>query len=56
MMLQGALTPDTLLAKLVAMLNDEHLLRTMGERARQMAKPGALNKIAALCVQVGRTT
>ncbi len=48
MMLQGGLAPEELCGELVALLNDRNRLRGMGERARGLAKPGALAKIAGM--------
>ena len=54
MMLQADLTPEKLLAELVSLLLDAERLRTMGERARQLAHPGALQRIGAMVVAEAR--
>jgi UDP-N-acetylglucosamine--N-acetylmuramyl-(pentapeptide) pyrophosphoryl-undecaprenol N-acetylglucosamine transferase len=48
MMVQAELTPDRLCGELVSLLNDRAGLRAMGERARGLARPGALGKIAGM--------
>jgi UDP-N-acetylglucosamine--N-acetylmuramyl-(pentapeptide) pyrophosphoryl-undecaprenol N-acetylglucosamine transferase len=45
---QSALTPETLLAALVKLLNDSAGLAAMGERARLLAHPDAAQRIAAM--------
>jgi UDP-N-acetylglucosamine--N-acetylmuramyl-(pentapeptide) pyrophosphoryl-undecaprenol N-acetylglucosamine transferase len=54
MMLQANLTPDRLCAELVSLLNDRPRLRAMGERARGLARPGALAKIAEMLRALAR--
>ena len=54
MTLQAELTPESLLSKLVGMLGDDALLTGMGECAAKMARPGALEEIAAMCLRVAR--
>jgi UDP-N-acetylglucosamine--N-acetylmuramyl-(pentapeptide) pyrophosphoryl-undecaprenol N-acetylglucosamine transferase len=54
MVLQRELTPERLLAELTTLLGDAEALRAMGERARSLAHPGALEKIAAIVVSVAR--
>ena len=48
MMLQSDVTPETLLAQLVRMLNDRDGLLAMGRRARTLAHPGALERIGEI--------
>jgi UDP-N-acetylglucosamine--N-acetylmuramyl-(pentapeptide) pyrophosphoryl-undecaprenol N-acetylglucosamine transferase len=52
MLLQKDVTPESLLAALTEMLSDEPGRRMMAERARSLAKPGALERIAAMVLQL----
>jgi UDP-N-acetylglucosamine--N-acetylmuramyl-(pentapeptide) pyrophosphoryl-undecaprenol N-acetylglucosamine transferase len=52
MMLQADLTADKLLHELTALLLDQNRLATMGEKARTLAHPGALEKIAATAIKL----
>ncbi len=52
MMLQVELTPERLLEELTRLLSDRALLSAMGEKARGMARPGAVERIAEICVAV----
>ncbi len=54
MMPQAELTPERLLAELARLLRDEALLRKMGERARGMARPAALEQIAQMCIGLAK--
>ncbi len=48
MLLQADLTADTLLHQLVAMLLDRTALIAMGQRAKKLAHPGALERIGSM--------
>jgi UDP-N-acetylglucosamine--N-acetylmuramyl-(pentapeptide) pyrophosphoryl-undecaprenol N-acetylglucosamine transferase len=48
MIVQAELTAEGLLAALVGLLGDPERLRAMGERARGLAKPGALARIGGM--------
>jgi UDP-N-acetylglucosamine--N-acetylmuramyl-(pentapeptide) pyrophosphoryl-undecaprenol N-acetylglucosamine transferase len=52
MLLQRDVTPGTLLASLVALLNDGPRRTAMAERARSLAKPGALQRIAEMVLRL----
>ena len=54
MLLQAELTPEILLERLVALLTDRERLRAMSVRARAMGKPGALERIGAMAVELAR--
>lgn len=50
MLLQADLTAEVLLSELARLLLDKNLLAAMSERARTLAHPGALERIAGLVV------
>ena len=52
MLLQSECTPSQLLETLVALLTDEPRLQIMSGCAHSLARPGALEKIACMCVQL----
>jgi UDP-N-acetylglucosamine--N-acetylmuramyl-(pentapeptide) pyrophosphoryl-undecaprenol N-acetylglucosamine transferase len=52
MLLQKDVTPETLRAALVALLSDGPRRAVMAERARSLAKPGALQRIAEMVLRV----
>ncbi len=52
MLLQRDVTPESLRSALVALLNDGPRRAVMAERARSLAKPGALEKIAAMVLRL----
>ncbi len=52
MLLQRDMTPESLQRALVALLNDGPRRALMSERARSLAKPGALEKIAAMVLRL----
>jgi UDP-N-acetylglucosamine--N-acetylmuramyl-(pentapeptide) pyrophosphoryl-undecaprenol N-acetylglucosamine transferase len=52
MMLQAELTPEKLLAELVRLFHSPETLREMGAQARLLARHGALEKIAAMCLEL----
>jgi UDP-N-acetylglucosamine--N-acetylmuramyl-(pentapeptide) pyrophosphoryl-undecaprenol N-acetylglucosamine transferase len=52
MLLQKDVTPELLKGALVALLNDGPRRAVMAERARSLAKPGALEKIAAMVLRL----
>jgi len=52
MLLQKGCTPESLLRELVALLNDAPRRATMAERAKSLAKPGALERIAAMVLKL----
>jgi UDP-N-acetylglucosamine--N-acetylmuramyl-(pentapeptide) pyrophosphoryl-undecaprenol N-acetylglucosamine transferase len=54
MMLQAELTPERLLAELSRLLNDRVLLAAMSAKARSLAHPGALQRIAAMVVDLAQ--
>jgi len=54
MVLQAGLTAQILCSMLVGLLNDEPRLRAMGERARGLARPGALGRIAGMVVDLAK--
>jgi UDP-N-acetylglucosamine--N-acetylmuramyl-(pentapeptide) pyrophosphoryl-undecaprenol N-acetylglucosamine transferase len=54
MILQAGLTADGLLASLTGLLNDPARMRLMGEKARGLAKPGALAKIGEMVAGLAR--
>ncbi len=54
MMLQSELTPEKLLEELARLLGDQAALAEMGAKARTLAKPGALERIAGLCMGLAK--
>jgi UDP-N-acetylglucosamine--N-acetylmuramyl-(pentapeptide) pyrophosphoryl-undecaprenol N-acetylglucosamine transferase len=50
MMLQAELTPESLLGELVRLLMDRNALEEMGAKARGLAHPGAVERIAEMVV------
>ena len=52
MMLQAETTPEHLLATLTGLFKDPGSLAAMGKRARMLARPGAVEKIAAMCLEL----
>ena len=54
MLLQAECTPEHLLETLVSLLTDAPRLGRMSRCAHGLARPGALEKIAAMCVELGR--
>ncbi len=52
MLLQKDVTPESLLDALVSLLNDGPRRREMAERARSLARPGALQRIAAMVLRL----
>jgi len=54
MLLQRDVTAETLRAALVSLLTDGPRRAAMGERARALAKPGALQRIAAMVLRLAR--
>ena len=52
MLLQRDVTPESLRSALVALLNDGARRAEIAERARSLAKPGALEKIAAMVLRL----
>ena len=52
MVLQAEITPARLLSELTALLRDHSRLAAMGAKARELARPGAVEKIAAMCVEL----
>ena len=46
--------PDAVLGELVSMLDDCEVLRTMGERARTLARPDAAREIAGMVLELAR--
>ena len=56
MLLQRDVTPESLKSALVALLNDGPRRAVMAERARSLAKPGALEKIAAMVLRLAEET
>jgi UDP-N-acetylglucosamine--N-acetylmuramyl-(pentapeptide) pyrophosphoryl-undecaprenol N-acetylglucosamine transferase len=54
MLLQKDVTPESLLSALVGLLNDGPRRAFMGDRARSLAKPGAVEKIAGLVLRIAR--
>jgi len=52
MLLQKDVTPELLLSTLVSLLQDGSRRETMAERARELAKPGALERIAGMVVRL----
>jgi UDP-N-acetylglucosamine--N-acetylmuramyl-(pentapeptide) pyrophosphoryl-undecaprenol N-acetylglucosamine transferase len=52
MLLQPEATEERMLAELAAMLRDGQALAAMGARARAIAHPGALQRIAGLVMQI----
>ena len=54
MLVQVGLTADRLLGELVGLLGDTGRLREMGERARALAKPGALIKIGEMVKELAQ--
>jgi UDP-N-acetylglucosamine--N-acetylmuramyl-(pentapeptide) pyrophosphoryl-undecaprenol N-acetylglucosamine transferase len=51
-LLQADLTPETLLQRLQSLLRDPQRLVTMGQQARQLARPGAASQIASMVRQL----
>ncbi len=54
MLPEAEMTPERLGRELVSMLSDAEGLRRMGERARGLARPGALQAIAGMARRVAR--
>ena len=54
MMLQAVTTPDALFTELVRLFSDRNGLRAMGDRARTLAHPGALQRIAGMIVSLAK--
>jgi UDP-N-acetylglucosamine--N-acetylmuramyl-(pentapeptide) pyrophosphoryl-undecaprenol N-acetylglucosamine transferase len=54
MLLQRDVTAETLRVALVSLLRDGPRRAAMGERARALAKPGALQRIAAMVLRLAR--
>jgi UDP-N-acetylglucosamine--N-acetylmuramyl-(pentapeptide) pyrophosphoryl-undecaprenol N-acetylglucosamine transferase len=54
MMLQVDVTPETLLGELTRLLLDRAALAEMGAKARSLAHPGAVEKIAEMVVGLAR--
>jgi len=52
MLLQRDVTPETLRTALVGLLNDAPLRTVMAERARSLARPGALQRIAEMILRL----
>jgi UDP-N-acetylglucosamine--N-acetylmuramyl-(pentapeptide) pyrophosphoryl-undecaprenol N-acetylglucosamine transferase len=52
MLLQGEVTPETLLSALVGLLTDVPRRAVMAERARSLARPGALQRIAEMVLRL----
>jgi UDP-N-acetylglucosamine--N-acetylmuramyl-(pentapeptide) pyrophosphoryl-undecaprenol N-acetylglucosamine transferase len=52
MLLQKDVTPQTLLAGLVGLLTDGERRAVMSERARSLARPGALERIAEMVLRL----
>ena len=52
MVLQADLTPDVLEQRLLHLLTDPHRRQTMAECARSLARPGALERITALILEL----
>lgn len=52
MLLQADATPDALFEALLALLRNEGRRREMAERARGLARPGALERIAAMVLRL----
>lgn len=52
LLIEAEMTPDRLLASLIAMIGDRSTLRAMGERARTLAHPDAANRIAGMARQL----
>jgi len=50
--LQRKVTPETLLAALVGLLTDAPRRAAMSERARSLARPGALQRIAEMVLRL----
>jgi len=55
MLLQKDVTPETLLEALRRLLLDSDLRAAMAAKARSLAKPGALEKIAAMVLRVAKS-
>ena len=54
MLLQADLTAETLLAKLMEMLSDRSALVAMGQRAKKLAHPGAVERIGEMVAELSR--
>jgi UDP-N-acetylglucosamine--N-acetylmuramyl-(pentapeptide) pyrophosphoryl-undecaprenol N-acetylglucosamine transferase len=54
MLLQRDVTEDALLHELAALLKDAPRRAAMAERARALAKPGALQRIAEMAVRLAK--
>ncbi len=52
MMLQAEVTAETLLVRLVGLLKDQAGLSAMAGEARKLARPGAVERIAGMCVEL----
>jgi UDP-N-acetylglucosamine--N-acetylmuramyl-(pentapeptide) pyrophosphoryl-undecaprenol N-acetylglucosamine transferase len=56
LLIESVMTPDRLLASLVALLGNRAELRAMGERARALAHPDAAQQIAQIVARLTRQT
>ncbi len=56
MMLQSQVTPESLLAELQRLFSDRAALLAMGEKARTLARPGALETIGELVAGLARNS
>jgi len=54
MMLQSEVTAETLLAALLGLLSDETRRTAMAARAKSLARPGALERIAGIVLQIAQ--
>jgi UDP-N-acetylglucosamine--N-acetylmuramyl-(pentapeptide) pyrophosphoryl-undecaprenol N-acetylglucosamine transferase len=52
MLLQGDVTAETLSGVLIELLNDAEERARMGAAAKRLAKPGALERIAAMVMEL----
>ncbi len=52
MILQKDVTPDSLLATLMELFKNKELREDMSAKARALAKPGALEKIAVMVLEL----
>jgi UDP-N-acetylglucosamine--N-acetylmuramyl-(pentapeptide) pyrophosphoryl-undecaprenol N-acetylglucosamine transferase len=55
MLLQRNVTEESLLSELVALLRDAPRRAAMSERARGLAKPGALQRIAEMVLRLAKS-
>jgi UDP-N-acetylglucosamine:LPS N-acetylglucosamine transferase len=54
MLLQNDVTPESLLSALLELLTNEARRNAMAAQAKKLARPGALERIAAMVLQISQ--